>query len=192
MCHPAIPAALAAISAYQQSQAAKTQAEYNAVVSENNATMAEYQAADAFSRGEQDAITARRKAASVRGDQRAAMAARGLDLGEGTAANLIDQTDYFSETDQGTIRSNAGKEVFAKRSQANNFKTEATMYRSAASAQNPLLSAATAAATTYATTSMLGKADAPGVADKWNFWGNSSNPGGTGIKATPASMWGRG
>lgn len=187
MCHPAIPAALAAISAYQQSKAAKTQAEYNAVVSENNAKMAEYQAADALARGEQEATAVRRKAAAVRGEQRATMAARGLDLGAGTPQSLIDQTDYFGASDVATVRTNAGKENFARRSQAANFMTEATMYRSAASSQNPLLSAAVAGTTAYATASMLGKGDTPGVSDKWSIFSKGSS-GAPGLKATPTSV----
>lgn len=160
MCEPTtilyVATALAATSAYQQSEARKEQGEYNAVIARNNAKMAEYQAEDAVQRGEVDAINARRRAAAIKGDQRATMAARGLDLGEGTALSLLDQTDYFSKVDQGTIRGNAGKEAYAKKAQAANFLTEATMYQNAADSESPLLSAAAAGASVYAAGSMAG------------------------------------
>lgn len=160
MCEPTtilyVATALAATSAYQQSEARQEQGEYNAVIARNNAKMAEYQAEDAVQRGEVDAINARRKAAAIKGDQRATMAARGLDLGEGTAQSLLDQTDYFSKVDQGTIRGNAGKEAYAKKAQAANFLTEATMYQNAADSESPLLSAAAAGASVYAAGSMAG------------------------------------
>lgn len=194
MCHPAVAyaaAALSAYSAYNQSKAAQQQAEYNSVVAANNAKMAEYQAVDAAQRGEQDALAIRRKAAAVRGDQRATMAARGLSLDSGTPQSLLDQTDYFSEADIATARTNAGKEAFAKRSQAQNFQIESQQYKAAADAQNPMLSAAVAGISTYAMTSMLGKADAPGVSDKWNFFGKTGDTIGS-SSATSGFSWATG
>jgi len=182
-----IAATLAATSAYQQSEARKEQGEYNAVIARNNAKMAEYQAEDAVQRGEVDAINARRKAAAIKSDQRATMAARGLDLGEGTALSLLDQTDYFSKVDQGTIRGNAGKEAYAKKAQAANFLTESTMYQNAADSESPLLSAAAAGASTYASASLMGKTGTTGVSDKWSVFGSGST-GGVGLKATPSSV----
>lgn len=157
MCDPvsATLAVITAYSAYNQSKAAKQQAEYNAVVADNNAKMSEYQAADALARGEQEAMAVRRKAAAVKADQRTVMAARGLDIGTGTALDLLDQTDYFGATDVATTRGNAGKEAFALRSQGVNFQTQAAASRAAAGAQNPLLSAAVAGAQGYATGKMI-------------------------------------
>lgn len=157
MCDPvsATLAVISAYSAYNQSKAAQQQAEYNAVVADNNAKMAEYQAADALARGEKEAMAVRRKAAAIKADQRATMAARGLDLSSGTALDLLDQTDYFGETDVATVRTNAGKENFALRSQANNFATQAVASRASADSQNPLLSAAVAGAQGYATGQMI-------------------------------------
>lgn len=194
MCEPTtilyVAVALSATSAYQQSEARKEQGEYNAVIARNNAKMAEYQAEDAAQRGEVEAINARRKAAAVKGDQRATMAARGLDLGEGTTLSLLDQTDYFSKVDQATIRGNAGKEAYAKKAQAANFMTEATMYQNAADSESPLLSAAAAGVSTYAmgSSSMMGKGGTTGVADKWSlFSSGSGSTGGLGLKATPTT-----
>jgi hypothetical protein len=148
-------AVISAYSAYSQSKAAQQQAEYNAIVADNNAKMAEYQAADALARGEQDAINVRRKAAAIKADQRTTMAARGLDLGAGTPLDLLDQTDYFGAQDVATARGNAGKEAYALRAQGNNFSTQAAASRAAADAQSPLLSAALGGAQGWATGKMI-------------------------------------
>lgn len=199
MCDPvsATIAVISAYSAYRQSAAAEDQARYNAVVADNNAKMAEYQAEDALARGEQEAMNVRRKAAAIKGDQRATMAARGLDLGEGSALSLLDQTDYFGALDVATTKGNAGKEAYALKAQANNFATQAVASRAAADAQSPLLSAAVAGAQGYAAGSSISKGfsslgSGTGVADKWSLFssgnGGASAGGGLGLKANPSSI----
>ncbi len=148
--------AFSAIGAMQQAQAAQDQANYNAVVAENNAKLAEYKAQDAQQRGELEAQKVQREAAQLRGAQRATMAARGLSLSEGTPLSLLEQTDYFSATDVATTRTNAGKEAWANRVQKANFETEAMSNRAAASSINPLMAGAT---------SLISSASK--VADKW-------------------------
>lgn len=87
----------------------------NKAIAHNNAIMNEYAAQDAERRGEKDAQDVRRKAAALKGTQRSLMAARGLDLGEGTAAEVLDQTDFFSREDTATARSNAAREAWKYR-----------------------------------------------------------------------------
>lgn len=194
--------AMSADSAYKKSEAEQKQAEYNAAVQKNNADLAEIQAQDIIKRGEQEATAARRQGAQVRGAQRASMAARGLDLGEGTPLSLLDQTDYFAAIDQATIKSNTGKEVFGKRAQAAGFRSEAAMYTATAESKSPLLSAVTAGVQTAAMSSSLMGKPGTGVADKWSLMGGSDTSaakyswaggspvggGGTGFKASPSSM----
>lgn len=113
---------LAAVGAYNQSQTAKA-------VAKNNAVTAEAQAQDAQRRGEQDAQELQRRAAAFKSNQRVAMAANGLDLGYGTAADLQDQTDFFSQSDIATARTNARKEAWNARAQRNNSQMEAAAQR---------------------------------------------------------------
>jgi hypothetical protein len=144
--------ALSTYSTFQQASAAKQTAKVNA-------TLADRAAADALARGEKQAMDLRRQGSLMMGSQRAALAARGLDLQEGTPADLQDQTDFFSQSDQATARTNARKE-------AAGYMTQAGGYRTQASAINPALSAGG---------TLLGSASA--VAGHWY----SLNPGG----ATP-------
>jgi len=125
MCEPttimlALTVASAAVSAkgaYDQGQVAKQ-------VGRNNATMAEYAAADAQAKGEEAAMAARRRGDQVKGAQRANMAAKGLDLSSGTAAELQDQTDFFSEGDQNMARFNASRDAWSARAGGANARAQ--------------------------------------------------------------------
>jgi len=119
---------LSAGSAYQQSQVAKQTAR-------NNATVAENQAQEATRLGEKQAIEVQRRGAALKASQRVGLAAKGLDLGYGTAADLQDQTDFFTQSDVATTRTNAAKDAWGKRAQGAN-------YRAQASAESPLMMAA--------------------------------------------------
>lgn len=109
-----------AMSAYGQYQQGKIAAQ----VGRNNQIMAEYAAQDALRRGEEEAAQVRRQADQLKGSQRASMAARGLDLGVGTAAELQDQTDFFSLVDQGTARYNAKQDAWSARVQGANARAQ--------------------------------------------------------------------
>lgn len=156
MCEPttialavtAVVGAVSAKSAYDQGQVAKQ-------VGRNNQIMAEYAAQDAVKRGEEDAIKVRQRADQIKGAQRASMAARGLDLGVGTAAELQDQTDFFGQQDVATTRSNAARDAWSLRTQGTNARAHGD-----AAAQQSNLSA-------FST--LLGGASQ--VASKWNTYG---------------------
>lgn len=130
---------------YQQGQVAKQ-------VARNNATMAEYAAQDAQRRGEEEAQAVQRKASQLSGTQRALMASRGLDLGVGTPAEILDQTNFFAEQDRNTVRSNAARDAWAYRAQGQQELAEGR-----AAARN---------ANTQAFASLLGTTGQ--VADKWS------------------------
>lgn len=125
MCEPttialavtAIAGAVSAKGQYDQGQVAKQ-------VGRNNQIMAEYAAQDAQRRGEEDAQRLRQRGAQIKGAQRANMAAKGLDLSVGTSAELIDQTDFFTETDQATARSNAAREAWSNRAAGANYRAQ--------------------------------------------------------------------
>lgn len=185
MCLPAITLASAALSgfgAYGQAKAANAQADYNASVADNNAKTAAYQAEEAQRRGEEDAINQNRKTAQLRGEQRATMAAHGLDLTYGTPQSLIDQTDYFGQVDANTLRDNAARESFSKRVESSNYTASASAAR--ASKTSPLFAGLTAAL--------------PMVADKWtptsssqvSLWsGAPVSSAGGGLRPSKSFSW---
>jgi len=108
---------MSAAGQYQQGQVAKQ-------VGRNNQIMAEYAAQDAQRRAGDDAIKVQQKAAQLKGAQRASMAAKGLDLGVGTQAEILDQTDFFGATDAATARSNGNRDAWASRYQGANARAQ--------------------------------------------------------------------
>lgn len=152
MCEPttialittAAAAGISAKASYDQGQVAQQ-------VGRNNATMAEYAAQDAQRRGEEEAAAIQRKGASLKSAQRVSLAAKGLDLGYGTAADLQDQTDFFTQSDMATTRTNAAREAWNMRARG-----QQTAFEGNAAARNANLAA---------TGSLLGGAGQ--VADKW-------------------------
>lgn len=162
MCEPttialiatAAAAGVSAKASYDQGQVAKQ-------VGRNNATMAEYAAQDAQKRGEEDAAAIQRKGAALKSAQRVSLASKGLDLSYGTAADLQDQTDFFTQSDAATTRTNAAREAWSTRARG-----QQAMFEGNAAARNANLQAAG---------TLL--ASAGQVSDKWNTY--NKKPAGT-------------
>jgi len=143
-------------NAVNQANAQADMANYNAAVARNNATMAEYQAQDAISRGNAAAEEHSRKVAALVGTQRNSMAARGLDISEGTPLDIVSDTETLGSIDQRTIKTNAEKEAWSARVQSGNYANQAGMYKLQAENTSPLMVGAG---------SLL--SGAASVADKW-------------------------
>lgn len=164
MCELATIATIASIAgtgmqafgAYQTAQSQKSAYAYQARVAQNNATMGEWQAQDAMRRGERAEIDQRRKTAQLKGAQTASLAARGLDIGTGSALNILSDTDYLGEIDALTIRDNGRREAWAYRQGAQNDANSAGVLRATGNAISPLGAGATSLLTS-----------APQVARHW-------------------------
>ncbi len=150
MCE-AVTVAAAVANTLMAVQADRT----NKAVANANAENAELQAQDALKRGEEARIEARRRGSILEGAQRAALSSRGLDISEGTAADTLTQTEFFTQSDEATARTNARREAWDRRAQRNS-------YRAQADAIQPGLT-------------LL--AGAGNVASKWNQYNNPPKPG---------------
>jgi hypothetical protein len=80
--------------------------------------------AEAQARGVTEAGKARRLATRIVGEQKANLAAGGIDLASGAVADLAAQTKHYSELDIMTIQNNAAKEALGYRRKAEQFKEE--------------------------------------------------------------------
>jgi hypothetical protein len=147
---------LQAYGAYQNSEATAVAYAAQAQVNRNNAMIADWQAEDALARGDRDASNVRLRARQLKGTQRARMAANGVDLGTGSALNILADTDYFADIDAGTVKDNAAREAWAIRNQAMGFRAEANLLQSRSDSESPFLAGAT---------SLLGSAGR--VASQW-------------------------
>lgn len=146
MCYPV---AIMAVGALLSAKAASDQSSMAQGVANNNAKMAEYKAQETSRLGEQQAVEVQRRGAAMKSAQRVGMAAKGLDLGYGTAADLQDQTDFFTQSDVATTRTNAAKDAWGSRAMGANYQAQAD-------AENPLMAGAT---------SLIGSAGT--VASQW-------------------------
>jgi hypothetical protein len=106
-----------------------------------NARLAVIHSDESLSRGDKEAGAIRRRSKQVRGAQRAALAAQGIDIDSGSAADIQDETQQMTDMDVMTVKNNAWREAFGYRIQATNDSLSANMSQSAASnaARNTLL-----------------------------------------------------
>jgi hypothetical protein len=127
-----------AFGSYNKSKAAQGAYEYQADVSKNNATLARWQAQDALQRGATSVQQQQLKTAQLRGSQRAAFAARGVALDEGSALHILDDTEYMGGMDARTIQNNANREAWGHRVNAGNYESDSSMLRARAGAESPM------------------------------------------------------
>ena len=81
---------------------------------------------DVIARGEEDVTRYGMDLSRVLGAQRTIIGAgQGLDVNQGSAAQLRDQTEKFGEMDKATIRLNAAREAWGIRTQAKINRREA-------------------------------------------------------------------
>ncbi len=135
--------ASSAIGASKSAQAQKATLAYEAAVAANNQKIAEQQAQLAEQNGAVAEQTSELRTAALKGDQRAAMAANGVDLGVGSAAEILATTEFMGKRDALTIRDNAARQAWALREQGKGYLSEAAADTAASDAINPSLAAVT-------------------------------------------------
>lgn len=159
----ALAAIAAAYSAKEQADAQKAALEYNAAVSANEAIMAGYEKQAEAERGVQEELDLRQKTRRLKGTQISEMAAAGLDLSEGSAADILAGTDYMGEVDALRIRDDSMKRQWAIEEKGKGRTSEALFQRTAASRISPTraagLSLLQSGASTYAKTYTPAKTD---------------------------------
>jgi hypothetical protein len=129
---------------------------YQSQVAKNNAAIAEANAVAASDSGNFGAEVALANGDRTIGAQKAAFAANGIDVGSGSAQETIDSTARMSGLDAAMIQFNAAREAFGAMSQAQNFKTEASLTK-AAGYGSLISGAGKSAATLVAGASSVGK-----------------------------------
>lgn len=103
-----------------------------AAIAEINANIADMGAESALLQGNSEIGKLTMQVGQLKSRQRVSMAANGIDLGVGNAAEIAASTDLMKEVDVDTIRSNAARTAWGYRTQASNLRTEAASNRGAA------------------------------------------------------------
>lgn len=132
-----------------QLESAKLSYENQRDMSEINARMAESQAQAILLAGENQKAQVTLRAGKIKSMSKASMAARGITLGVGSAAENIATVDLMKEVDALTINYNTVRAAAAARTQKVNLENQALMYGVSASGAgmaadqiNPWMSAA--------------------------------------------------
>ena len=125
------------LGAYAQSRATKGAYNYQAQIAANNAQYADWQAQDALARGRTAEQYSRLRTAQIKGQQVAGFAANNVDAGEGSALNILTDTDYFGARDALAVRDTAARESWAYGREATNYRNNAALLRAQARAISP-------------------------------------------------------
>ncbi len=149
----------AAYGTYTKAEAEKSAYEMQAQVADNNKQYSTWQAEDAIRRGQKATVASQLKTRQLKGTQIARMAENGIGLGEGSALNILTDTDYMGAIDANTIMDNANKEAWVYRTQAQNYGSNVDLLRMRAKSSNGF----GATAGTLLTT-------AGNVASRWYDW----------------------
>lgn len=135
MCEPGTLALIATAASVAgtitSSLGAYQQKRYEAKVAEANQAQENAKVVDALNRGDITARDTARKQAQLAGAQRASMAANGIDLSFGSAADLLGDTAMFGREEQMTVRENTRREVMGYDINAANFGGQARAARAA-------------------------------------------------------------
>jgi len=129
------------IGSYYSAKSSKAQLNLQADMADINARLAEKTAQSALSQGQQQVAQATMRAGQIKSAQRVALAANGVDLGVGNAAELQASTEIMKEIDKNTIEANAVRTAWGYRTQGVNYQNEATMKRASAGAISPGMAA---------------------------------------------------
>lgn len=131
-----------AVGGYFSAATQKAALQGQAAVADVNARIAELGAQSALLQGQQQVGALTLKAGQLKSSQKAALAANGVSLGEGNAAEIQASTDIMAEIDADTLTANAVRSAWGYRTQAVNFQNEALSKRASVEAINPGMSAA--------------------------------------------------
>lgn len=106
---------------------AQNQANYQAEIARQNAKTAQQNADQKRQEGIEESRLQRMKNLQKVASQQTAMAGNGIDISEGTAVDVIEDTATMGELDALTTRYNYETQALAYETQANNFNNQANL-----------------------------------------------------------------
>ena len=132
-----IGAISSAYGAYSSARSTKSSLKYQSAMSALNAEQAEKTAQSVLQAGEQAQSQVALRAGKGKASQKVSQAARGVQIGVGSAAEEIATTDLMKEADMLTINANATRQAWAARMQATNYANESLMQGTSAESVSP-------------------------------------------------------
>lgn len=132
-----------AIGSYYSAATQKAGLMASGNIAQTNARLSELSARTALDAGQRSEQTSRLRVASLKGTQRAALAANGVALNEGSSAEILTGTDLIDELDAATIAANAARVAWGHRAETTKFQSQALMDRANAAGISPDMAAGT-------------------------------------------------
>lgn len=129
------------VGSYWSAKNTKITLEGQAALADINARISELGAQQELINGQRQVAQLTMQAGRLKSSQRTAMAANGIDLGEGNAAEIQASTDLMKEIDKETVHANAVRSAWGYRTQGMNYQNEATVKRGSASGIDPGMTA---------------------------------------------------
>lgn len=130
-------AASSTIGSYFGAKNQKSLLNGQAELADINARIAELSAVGELSRGRAQTNAIGLQHGQLKSRQRTALAANGVDMGEGSAAEVQTSGDMMSEIDRNTAEANAVRSAWGYRAQATNLKNDALVKRATAGGISP-------------------------------------------------------
>jgi len=130
-------AGTSAVGSYYGAKSERSNLEFESDMASINAGISEISAQQALSRGKTAQESHLLSTARFKSSQKAALAASGVDIGVGSAAEMLTSTDVLSEIDLNILKENAMREAFGYRSEGVNYKTQAIMSKASAKGISP-------------------------------------------------------
>lgn len=113
----------------RQAKTSEVMGDYEAQLYNTNAGLAEMQAADVIARGREAELKVRGGSRQLVGAQRAALAAQGIAIDSGSAADVIENDAMMGELDALTVRNNARREAWGYNVQAAQYRSQGELAR---------------------------------------------------------------
>lgn len=129
------------VGSYWSAQNTKISLKGQADLADINARISELGAEQELIKGEREVAQVTMRSGQLKSSQRAAMAANGVDLGTGNAAEIQATTDLMKENDKNTVEANAVRSAWGYRTQGMNYQNEAIVKRGSAGGISPGMSA---------------------------------------------------
>lgn len=134
-------ALMGTVGSFYSAKAQRAALRSQATVDRINARIMEQGAQSTLLQGQQQVGQLTLKAGQLKSSQRAAMAANGIDLGVGNAAEIQASTEVMKEIDKNTVEANAVRAAWGYRTQGSNFENDAIAKSATASTIAPIGSA---------------------------------------------------
>ena len=107
-------AAMGTVGSYYSARNTKSNLQLQANLADTNAQIAELGAQSALAQGAKEEQRSRLQTTALKKSQRVALAANGVDLGQGSAAEILTSTDLMGDIDANTIKANAVRNAIIK------------------------------------------------------------------------------